>query len=78
MTSCPTVRHPPALMTVLGDEGLRLFFPLAALHAALWPFLWVVVHGFQLPFAGALPPGLWHAHELIFGSYGAALIGFIT
>ncbi|PWC44233.1 NnrS family protein [Azospirillum sp. TSO22-1] len=68
----------PALTAVLGDEGLRLFFPLAALHAALWPFLWVVVHGFQLPGASALPSGLWHAHELIFGSYGAALIGFIT
>ncbi|HYD67934.1 NnrS family protein [Azospirillum sp.] len=78
MTTC-TVRAPaPTLPGVLGDEGLRLFFPLAAAHAALWPFLWAVVQGFQLPFAGALPAGLWHANEMIFGAYGAALIGFVT
>ena len=78
MTACTKAEHRPALLQVLGDEGLRLFFPLAALHAALWPFLWAVVSAFQLPFASALPPGLWHANEMIFGSYGAALIGFIT
>lgn len=68
----------PALSRILGDEGLRLFFPLAALHAALWPVLWAVVNGFALPFDSAIPPGLWHAHEMIIGTYGAALIGFIT
>jgi uncharacterized protein involved in response to NO len=65
-------------LTVLGDEGFRLFFPLSAIHAALWPFLWVVAFGFGLPLAIAIPPGLWHAHELLIGSFGAALIGFIT
>lgn len=73
-----TVHVRPTLLQVLGDEGLRLFFPLSALHAALWPFLWAVIAGFQLPFASAIPPGLWHANEMIFGAYGAALIGFIT
>ncbi|MBP2229496.1 uncharacterized protein involved in response to NO [Azospirillum agricola] len=71
-------RTAPGLARILGDEGLRLFFPLAALHAALWPLLWAVVNGFDLPFATAIPPGLWHAHEMILGSFGAALIGFIT
>src|SRR5690606_26557069 len=65
-------------LAVLGDEGFRLFFPLAALHAALWPFLWVVAFGFSLPLATTLPAGLWHAHEMLIGSFGAALIGFIT
>jgi uncharacterized protein involved in response to NO len=67
-----------AARDVLTDEGFRLFFPLAALHAAAWPLLWVVVFGFSLPLAHAIPPGLWHAHEMIIGTFGAALIGFIT
>lgn len=63
---------------LLADEGFRIFFPLAALHAALWPFLWVAVWGFDLPLAGGLAPGLWHAHEMVFGAWGAALLGFLT
>ncbi|WP_323039878.1 NnrS family protein [Gemmobacter sp.] len=62
----------------LSDEGFRLFFPLSALHAALWPFLWVALWGFDLPLAGEIAPGVWHAHEMIFGAWGAALIGFMT
>lgn len=62
----------------LVDEGFRLFFPLSALHAALWPFLWVAVWGLDLPLAEGIPPGVWHAHEMIFGAWGAALIGFMT
>jgi uncharacterized protein involved in response to NO len=58
-------------------EGLRLFFPLAALHAALWPFLWVVVQSYALPAEAAMPAHLWHGQEMIFGAYGAALAGFL-
>lgn len=71
-------RHFSQTLGVLSGEGFRLFFPIAAIHAALWPFLWVVVFEFNLPFASSIPPGLWHAHEMIVGSFGAALIGFIT
>jgi uncharacterized protein involved in response to NO len=67
-----------ARAAVLGDEGLRLFFPLAALHAALWPFLWAVIGGFGLPFEETLAPTLRHANEMLIGAYGAAVIGFIT
>lgn len=73
--------NPPMAMPlhrVLSDEGFRIFFPLAALHAALWPFLWVALWSLDLPFAHDVPPGLWHAHEMIFGAWGAALIGFMT
>lgn len=66
------------LAKVLGDEGFRLFFPLGALYAALWPFQWVLVFGLGLPLARTTPPALWHAHEMIIGAFGAALIGFIT
>lgn len=62
----------------LGDEGFRLFFPLTAIHAAAWPLLWVIAFGFDLPLTTTIPPGLWHVHEMVIGSFGAALIGFIT
>ena len=66
------MRQPPIL-----SEALRLFFPLAALHGAGWPFLWVVIGGYALPFADAVPASQWHAHEMIFGTYGMALAGFL-
>jgi uncharacterized protein involved in response to NO len=69
---------PRGLPAVLGDEGLRLFFPLAAVYAAVWPLLWVVVLGFDLPLARTMPPVVWHAREMLLGAFGAALIGFIT
>ncbi len=59
-------------------EGLRLFFPLAALHAALWPLLWVAGWQLGLPFAHDTLPAHWHAQELLIGSFGAALLGFLT
>lgn len=66
------------LHRILSDEGFRLFFPLAALYAGGWPLIWVWLWGFDLPFARDLPPGVWHATEMIFGGWGAALIGFLT
>lgn len=66
------------LVTVLSDEGFRLFFPLAALQLSVWPVLWIFVHGFELPFNYRIPPSLWHAHEMLIGGFGAALVGFIT
>lgn len=59
-------------------EGLMLFFPVAALHAAASPLLWIAAFGYQPPFAGAVPATQWHAHEMIFGAYGAALAGFLA
>lgn len=65
-------------LDILSDEGFRLFFPLCALHGALWPFVWVAAFSFQLPLSSTIPPGFWHAHEMTVGSFGAALIGFLT
>lgn len=62
---------------ILTDEGLRLFFPLVAVYTAIWPLIWVIVWSFQLPLS-SLPPGLWHAQEMILGAWGAALLGFLT
>lgn len=59
-------------------EALRLFFPLAAAHGALWPVLWVVVDAYSLPLAASIPSSQWHAHEMLFGTYGMALAGFLA
>ncbi|MCF2524680.1 NnrS family protein [Bradyrhizobium sp. G127] len=67
------IRRHPLLV-----EGLLLFFPVAALHAMLSPLIWVTLFGFSLPYTHAIPPHQWHAHEMIFGTYGAALAGFLT
>lgn len=67
----------PTWARSLGDEALRLFFPLAALHAALWPLLWVGVLRLDLPLAQTAPSSLWHAHEMAIGSFGAALLGYV-
>lgn len=72
-------RPPPkGLLRVLGDEGFRLFFPLSAIYLAVFPVLWIVVWGHDLPLATRVPPSLWHAHEMLVGGFGAALIGFLT
>lgn len=71
-------RPRPGLAAVLSDEGFRLFFPLAALHAAIWPFLWVAVQRYELIGAARIVPAVWHMQEMIFGTFGAALIGFLT
>ena len=65
--------EPPIL-----SEGLRLFFPAAAIHGAIWPVIWVLLYAFDLPLAGSVPTSQWHAHEMIFGTYGMALAGFLT
>jgi len=77
MSRCDTAQHADHFSPLL-SEGLKLFFPVAALHAMLLPLLWVTLFGFDLPFARQVPPGQWHAHEMIFGTYGAALAGFLT
>ncbi|NRP21498.1 hypothetical protein LPJGGPFB_04757 [Ensifer adhaerens] len=59
-------------------EALRLFFPLAAAHGALWPVLWVIVDAYDLPLATSIPSSQWHAHEMLFGTYGMALAGFLA
>jgi uncharacterized protein involved in response to NO len=75
--ACQVDRTDFAVSPLLG-EGLLLFFPIAALHAVLTPFAWVALFSFALPFAHHIPVGQWHAHEMIYGTYGAALAGFLT
>lgn len=78
MTVEPIDQASATRLEVLTDEGLRLLFPLSAIYTALWPLLWVVVLGFDLPLARSTPATLWHPHEMLIGGFGAALIGFLT
>ena len=63
------------LHRILSDEGFRIFFPLTALHAGIWPLIWVLLWSFDLPLSRDLPPGVWHGYEMIFGAWGAAPSG---
>lgn len=74
--SGPLSERPDATHPLLA-EALKLFFPVAAAHAVLLPLIWVTFFAFDLPFARQVPAGQWHAHEMIFGTYGAALAGFL-
>lgn len=74
--SGPLSERPGATHPLLA-EALKLFFPIAAAHAVLLPLIWVTFFAFDLPFARQVPAGQWHAHEMIFGTYGAALAGFL-
>lgn len=67
------MRNAPVL-----KEALRLFFPIAAVHAASWPVLWVIIANYDLPLASSIPSSQWHAHEMLFGTYGMALAGFLA
>ncbi|MFL0693013.1 MAG: NnrS family protein [Agrobacterium tumefaciens] len=80
MSVLPVIRMLPSVgfARAMSAEGLRLMFPLVALHAAIWPFLWVVIWALDLPFASASLPGHWHAQEMLVGSFGGALLGFLT
>lgn len=64
------------------SEGFRVFFLSAALFGlfagVVWGgYLWGQATG-QLPggIPSAMPPYLWHSHEMIFGYAGAAIGGF--
>ncbi|MDO5614467.1 MAG: NnrS family protein [Paracoccus sp. (in: a-proteobacteria)] len=76
--AAPRPAAPRSLIATLGDEGFRLFFPLAALYAAAFPLIWVLALGLDLPLARVVPPSLWHGYEMLIGAFGAALIGFLT
>lgn len=57
--------------------GFRPFFLAAGLSAALVVPVWLVMLTQGSMPLGAMPPQLWHAHELLYGFVGAALAGFL-
>jgi uncharacterized protein involved in response to NO len=59
----------------LADSGPHVFFVFAALFGALVLAEWVVT--VRLDWANAVPPVMWHAHELVYGFATAGLAGVI-
>ena len=74
-----SVKAPPA--APIGWPVLRLgfrpFYLGAALLACVSVPLWVAVFLGQLAPAFALPPLLWHGHEMVFGFAAGVIIGFL-
>lgn len=57
--------------------GFRPFFLFAAIQAALMLPLWLLVWMGALDLGLAMPPDVWHGHEMVFGFAGAAVGGFL-
>ncbi len=57
--------------------GFRPFYIGGALLAALIVPLWVAMFLGQLSLTPAVPPLLWHAHEMLFGFAAAIILGFL-
>jgi uncharacterized protein involved in response to NO len=57
--------------------GFRPFYIGGALIAALIVPLWVAMFLGQVQWTPAVPPLLWHAHEMLFGFAVAIIVGFL-
>ncbi len=66
-----------SLIETLLSSGFRLFFPASALVAALLVALWVPWYMGFIDIPSALPPLLWHQHELLFGFVPGVVAGFL-
>jgi uncharacterized protein involved in response to NO len=63
----------PALLSA----GFRPFFLLSAAWASLAVPMWVAAFAGQVPLPTALPPIVWHVHEMVFGFAAATVAGFL-
>ncbi|GAA4135119.1 NnrS family protein [Aminobacter aganoensis] len=59
------------------QDGFRLFFFLAALHAGLAIPFWLLAYFWRLEIAGPFGALQLHAHEMVFGYLYAVVAGFI-
>jgi uncharacterized protein involved in response to NO len=75
MTAIPRYRlqSGPAILSA----GFRPFFLAAAGWAALAVPLWLALFGGEAAIPSALPPAVWHAHEMVFGYSAAVVAGFL-
>jgi uncharacterized protein involved in response to NO len=75
MTAIPRYRAQsgPAILSA----GFRPFFLGAGAWAALAVPLWLALFGGGAAIPSALPPAVWHVHELVFGYGEAVVAGFL-
>ncbi len=59
------------------SAGFRPFFLLASVWSALAVPLWLCTYSAKVSLPSALPPGIWHVHEMIFGFALATIAGFM-
>ena len=71
----PIPDTPPGLPLL--RTGLRPFYLLSALAAAITVPVWIAVLLVPLPWPAAMAPVYWHAHEMIYGFASATVIGFL-
>lgn len=75
MTAIPRYRAQSGAAIL--SAGFRPFFLAAAGWAALAVPLWLMLFSGEAAIPSALPPAVWHVHEMVFG-YGAAVVaGFL-
>ncbi len=73
----PALTEPAASGLPLLRLGFRPFYLAAAAYAAIAVPVWVAVLLGALPWPGAVPPLLWHGHEMIYGFAVAVIVGFL-
>lgn len=61
----------------LFSSGFRPFFLLSGVWACIGIPLWLALYGSTVTLPTALPPAIWHAHEMIFGFAAATVAGFL-
>lgn len=61
----------------LFSSGFRPFFLMAAVWAALAIPFWLVAYMTGLVLPSAVPPVIWHAHEMVYGFAAATVAGFL-
>lgn len=59
------------------EHPFHPFFLLGAAFAAASVVAWAGMLGQQWSFATAMPPLLWHGHEMLFGFGAAIVVGFV-
>jgi uncharacterized protein involved in response to NO len=59
------------------SAGFRPFFLLAGLWSAIAVPVWLCAYAAEVVLPSALPPMIWHAHEMVFGFAFASVAGFL-
>jgi len=57
--------------------GFRPFFLIGAGYAALAILIWLPQYFGEATLDGVFQPGVWHAHEMLFGFLPAIIAGFL-
>jgi uncharacterized protein involved in response to NO len=70
-------RYRPHHGAALLSAGFRPFFLAAACWAALAVPLWLAAYAGRLIVPSALPPVVWHVHEMVYGFAAASVAGFL-